>query len=153
MGESADAGAAAVKDLAIAAGLVVLSLAIVGGVVFGFGDEETLVSPPEIVAEEFLRALGHGRVEPARGMLASDAERATSTAEVRRVSRSFRARIGRLDDVRATVAVRRRDTTIVRAQVEGQRAIAELTLPLVRENGVWVVARPSEAADLGATPR
>lgn len=144
MGEGADAVAAAVKGLVIAAGLIGLSFGIVGAVVFGFDDEGTFVPPPEIVAEEFVRALGQGRIEPARSMLSSEAEHATSIEEVRLISTRFRLRVGHLDDVQGTLADRTRDTAIVRAYVEGQRANAELVLPLVREYGVWSVARLSE---------
>lgn len=132
------------KAFPIAAGLIALSLGIVGAIVFGLDDEDTFVSPPEIVAEELVRALGHGRIEPARSMLASDAERTTSKAEVRRMSAEFRSRLGNLHDVKGTVTARRRDTAIVRARVEGERANTELTLPLVREHGAWAVADITE---------
>jgi hypothetical protein len=91
-----------------------------------------------------VRALGHGRIEPARSMLASDAERTTSKAEVRRMSDEFRSRLGDLQDVTGTVTARSRDTAIVRARVEGERANTELTLPLVREHGAWAVADITE---------
>ncbi len=129
------------KALVIAAGLVGLSLGIVGAVVFGLDDEDTLVPPAEIVAQEFLRAVGDGRIEAARSMLADDAERATSTQEMRRISVTFRSRIGEPDEVHGIVAERRRDTAVVRAEVEGRRANAELTVSLVREYGVWSVTR------------
>jgi hypothetical protein len=144
VGEGADAVPTAVKALPIAAGLIALSLGIVGAIVFGLGDADTFVSPPEIVAEELVRALGHGRIEPARSMLASDAERTTSKAEVRRMSDEFRSRLGDLQDVKGTVTARSRDTAIVRARVEGERANTELTLPLVREHGAWAVADITE---------
>jgi hypothetical protein len=149
MGEGTNAPAL-MKALPIAVVLTLLSLGIVAGTVFGLGDEEILVSPPEIVAEEFVRALAHGRIGPARGMLDRDAERTTSGDDVRGMSAILRSRIGRLDKVHGTVAERRRDTATVRAQVEGERGNAELVLPMVREYGAWSVARPSDALG-GAT--
>jgi hypothetical protein len=153
VGESADAVPTAVRDLVIAAALVGLAFGIVGAAVFALGDQDTFVSPPEVVAEEFVRALGHGRIEPARSMLASDAERATSTREVRRVATRLRSRIGHLDNVDARVDDRTRDSAIVSARVEGARANAELMLPLVFEHGTWSVARISEASAPAVAPR
>jgi hypothetical protein len=144
VGEGANAVAATMKALLIAAGVIALSLAIVGGVVFGLNDQETFVPPPKIVAEEFLRALDHGRLEPARSMLTSEAERTTSIAEVGRIATTFQSGVGRLADVTGAVAERRPDTTFVRAHVEGRRARGEVILALVRERGVWSVARISE---------
>jgi hypothetical protein len=129
-----------VKDLLIGVGVIALAFGIVGAVVFGLDDADTFVSPPEVVAEEFVRALGTGRLEPARSMLASKEEQATSIPEVRRISRAFRSQVGHIDKVKGTVAQRRGDTAVVRARVEAQRANAELTLPVVRERGVWSVA-------------
>lgn len=132
------------KDLPIAVALVLLSLALVGGVVFGLGDDEILVSPPETVAEEFVRAMALGQTGAARRMLARDAERRTSESEVRRISSDFRARIGRVEGVEGTVERRRPDTTLVRAHVEGERGQAAPVITLVREFGAWAVARPSD---------
>lgn len=132
------------RDLLIAVGLVGLALGIVAIAVFGLGDQDTLVSPPEAVAEEFVRAVGHGRIEPARSMLASEAERVTSKRELRRVAARFRSRVGHLDDVDATNVARTPDSAIVRAHAEGHRASVELIVPLVRENGAWSVARVTD---------
>jgi hypothetical protein len=148
MGESADAVASPVKDLLIAAGVIALSFGIVGAAVFGLNDQDTFVSPPEVVAEEFVRALGSGRVESARSMLASEAEQVTSIAAVRRISSAFRSRLGHLDDVKGTLHERRSDTAIVRAQIHAERADGELMVPLVRQRGLWSVALAGEA--LGA---
>jgi hypothetical protein len=145
VGEGADAGASAVKDLLIATGVIGLAFGIVGAAVFGLDDADTFVSPPEIVVEEFVRALGTGRVEPARSMLATEAERATPIPEVRKISRTFRSQVGYIAKVKGTVAERRADTAIVRARVEAERENAELTLPVVRERGVWSVALKGDA--------
>jgi hypothetical protein len=144
-----------VKDLAIAAALVLVALAIVGGVVLGLGDDEFLVSPPESVAQEFVRAMALGQIGTARRMLSRDSERRTSNDEVRRISSVFRSRIGRLDDVQGTVEQRRRDTTLVRARVQGERANTEPVLALVREFGAWSVASASDVltADTQASSR
>ena len=133
------------KDLPIAAAFVLFSLAVVGGVVFGLGDDEIFVSPPETVAEEFVRAMALGQIGTAHRMLTRDAERRTSESDVRRISSDFRARIGRVEDVEGVVERRRPDTTLVRARVEGERGHAAPVLTLVREFGAWAVASVSDA--------
>jgi hypothetical protein len=140
------------KDLGIAVVLIVVSLGIVGAIVLGLGDDEILISPPEVVAEEFVRALAYGRIGPAREMLERQAKRATSTDDVRRISDTLRSRVGSLDGVHGTVAERGRDTTRVRAHVEGERGSTELVLPMVREYGGWAVAHASDAPRGAARP-
>jgi hypothetical protein len=125
------------KGLVSAVGIVALSLALVGGVVFGLGDDEIFVSPPEVVAEEFVRALALGRVESARAMLARGAE---PWMAARQISASLRSRLGRIDEVEATITERTRDTAVVRVQVEGERSDADFRLSIVRESGAWSVA-------------
>lgn len=132
------------RALIIAIGLVLGSLGIVSGAVFGLGDDEILVPPSESVAQEFVRAIALGQTGAAREMLTSDAKRLTSSADVHRLSTEFRARIGRLNDVKGTVVKRARDTTIVRARIQGERGEAESSLVLERESGEWAVARASD---------
>lgn len=123
-----------------AVAIVALSLALVGGIVFGLGDDAIFVSPPEVVAEEFVRALALGRVESARAMLARGAEPWMAGEVARQISASVRSRIGRIDEVEATITERTRDTAVVRVQVEGERSDADFRLSIVRESGAWSVA-------------
>lgn len=125
------------KGLMSAVAIVALSLALVGGIVFGLGDDEIFVSPPEVVAEEFVRALALGRVESARAMLARGAE---PWMAARQVSASLRSRLGRIDEVEATITERTRDAAVVRVQVDGERRDADFRLSIVRESGAWSVA-------------
>jgi hypothetical protein len=142
VGESPHASAALVKDLLIAVAFVALSLGLVSAIVFGLEDEVTFVSPPDIVAEEFVRALGDGRAGPARRMLASNAERVTPVESLLRVSRGMRRRYGTVDDVRARVADRNGEEVLVLVVVKGSRAEEEVRLPTVREWGEWKVTIP-----------
>jgi hypothetical protein len=121
--------------------VVVLSLGLVAGAVFGLGDDEIFVQPPARVAEEFVRALATGQPGAARGMLTRDAGRRTTSHDMRDLSDAFRARIGRVNHVHGTIAERRRDTAMVRARIEGERMNAEPIVALVRESGEWSVAR------------
>jgi hypothetical protein len=144
MGDSSHAGEATVKALPITAGLVTLALGFIAAIVFGLGDRDTFVSPPEVVAEEFLRSVGHGRVDAARSLLASGEERVTSTAEMKTFYSKLRSRLGRLDQLEATVATRARDSITVHVDAQGSRDTLEVTVPLAFESGLWKVARFSE---------
>jgi hypothetical protein len=139
------------KGLATAMAVVVLTLGIVAGVIFGLGDDRLLVSPPDVVAQEFVRALANGRTGPAREMLARDAEGQTSNDEMRRISDAFRARIGRVDDVDAAVTDRNRDTAMVRALIDGARRNADVRVPMILEYGQWRVARVSDLVTITET--
>ena len=129
------------KALLFAAGLVLLGLGIVAGAVFGLGDDEILVSPPGVVAEEFVRAMAHDHTGGAWSILSPDAQRVTTKAEVRELADAFQARFGRLDDVEGTVTERKHDTALVRTRIDGTRRSAERLLLLVRDRGQWGVAR------------
>lgn len=142
------------KALAIAVGLIWLALGVVAGAVFGLGDDEILVSPPGVVAEEFVRAMAHDHTGAAWSMLSQDAERATSKAAVGQLADSFQTTFGRLDDVHGTVAERRHDAVLVRASIEGTRRSAERVLLLVRDHGQWAIARASDVvSDMLDTPQ
>ena len=136
------------KDLVIAVGVVVLSLGGVAGAVFGLGDDEILVSPPESVAQEYVRALSLGQIGASRDLLSREARRRTGIADLRRISTDFRARFGQLHDVEGTVARKGRDTAVVRALVEGERERAEPSLVLVREWGEWAVTRARDVLEV-----
>ena len=144
MGEDANAETL-MKAVPIALLVVMLAFGMVAGAVFGLGDDEILVQPPESVAQEFVRAIAMGQVGAAHRMLSRDAERRTSNEDVRRVSADFRARIGRLQDVDATRAGWKADTALVRATIKGERADAHPLLALVRESGAWFITRATDA--------
>lgn len=132
--------------------VVVLSLAVVGGVVLGLGDDETLVSPPEIVAERFIDALAHGRPGAARQLLAQSAARSASVKTVAEASRRLRSRIGDLEHVKGIAENRRRNRATVRAEIEGSRMQLALVLPLVLESGVWRIEELGGALADSALP-
>jgi hypothetical protein len=139
------------KGLVTAVAVVVLALSLVSGIVFGLGDDALFVSPPDVVAQEFVRALALGRTESARSMLARGAESRMSNEAAHEVSASLRSRLGRVDEVDGTVAERARDTTAVQVHVDGERGDADFRLSMVREYGAWSVARANGLLDV-ATP-
>ena len=132
------------KGLATAVAFVLAGLLLVAASVFGLGDEQILTSPPEAVAEEFVRAIAHRRAGTARGLLTRDAERAMPDQEIRTLSARFHSRFGRLEHVRGSVTSRRNDSLVVRARIEGDHADGDVQLRLVREFGAWSVARADQ---------
>jgi hypothetical protein len=132
------------KALPIAAGLVLLALGAVAGAVFGLGDDEILVSPPGVVAEEFVRAMAHDHTGAAWSMLTGDAERATSKARMRKLADDFQTTFGDLGDVHGIVGQRTHDSALVIARIDGTRRSAERVLLMVRDHGQWSIARASD---------
>jgi hypothetical protein len=139
----------------IALAVVVLSLSVVAGAVFGLGDDEIFVQPPERVAEEFVRAVATGQSGAARGMLSGHLSRRTTSRHVRELSDAFRARVGRVKHVEGAIAGRRGDTVTVRARIEGERMNSEPIVALVRESGEWSIASASDvlATDDATSPQ
>ena len=133
------------KALLYMTAVLTASFALIAGVVFGLGDDETLVSPPDVVAKSFVEALGHGRPETARGLLTQHAGRSASRDAVAKASRRLRSRIGGLESVEATVRNRRRNRATVHVEIEGTRMRITLVLPLARESGVWRVEALGDA--------
>lgn len=138
------------KALLRMAAVLVATLTLIAGVVFGLGDDETLVSPPDVVAKSFVEALGHGRPATARGLLTQRAERSASREAVANASRRLRSRIGDLESVEATVQNRRRNRATVRVEIEGTRMQIALVLPLARESGVWKIQDLGDALTMVA---
>lgn len=132
------------KAFPIAAAIVLLALGVVAASVFGMGDDEILVSPPGVVAEEFVRAIAHKQTGAAWRMLTRRAEGATSNADVRRLVASFESRFGHLEEVHGTVTERKHDSVVVKTRIEGTRTTAEPVLVLIREYGEWSVAHPGD---------
>ena len=135
------------KAFPIAAAIVLIALGVVAGSVFGLGDDEILVSPPAVVAEEFVRAIAHGQTGAARRILTRSAKASTSNREVRRWADAFQATFGDLDAVHGTAVERRHDSAFVTTRIEGTRTNAERVVLLVREYGEWSVARARDVVN------
>lgn len=121
-------------------GMIAAALAVVAIAVFGRGDGRTMVSPPEAVAEDFVRALERGRFPQAHKYLSAAARRRISTARLAEATESLEARIGRIEDVKGEKGWLSGDDAEASAVVKTQRA-AGVRLPLRfhREAGEWRV--------------
>jgi hypothetical protein len=141
--------ATAMKAPLFVLGLVLGSLALLGVAVHALNDETLFVSPPEMTADDLLRAISRGRTGAARDRLSRDAGRSTTDQEIARVAESFRSRVGRLQRTNGEPLRHRGDTLLVLVSVEGERSDPELLLRMVREDGAWSVAHLGDVLPSG----
>jgi hypothetical protein len=131
----------------IVAVLVVIAtgLAIAAGSAFGLHDTETLVPPPEAVTEGFTRELVERRYGLALNYLARDLRATTDAASLRARMEPMRQRLGTPNQVSAVTYWVRESDAAARALVDADAGTAVLEFALIRENGLWRIARLPEA--------
>lgn len=123
------------------AGLIAAALAVIAVAVFGLGDGRTMVSPPEAVAENFVRALECGRFPQAHKYLSAEARRRISDARLAEATERLESRIGRIEDVKGDEGWLAGDEAEAGAVVKTRTAGAvRLALRFRREMGEWRVA-------------
>jgi hypothetical protein len=127
-----------VKAIALTAAIIAVALAVVAAAVFGFGDRRTMVSPPEAVVENFVRALGRGRFPQAHKYLSTDARRGISVPRLAEATALLESRIGGIREVKGEKGWLAGDDAAAVALVKTQDARAvRLALRLRREMGEW----------------
>lgn len=129
---------ALLKELAV----VALALLVSTGAVEVLRDRGTLVPPPEMVVEEFVRELSLNRWEPARTQLAETLGHRMGPDSLKALVEALERRRGRIEDVHgrpffATNTAAEAAAEIITAA--GERVL--LRLPLVRERGLWKISR------------
>jgi hypothetical protein len=128
------------RELSVA-GLLVGCLALLAVVLFVFHDGQTLTSPPEAVAEDFVKRLAAHRPERARDRLS---ERARPEYPAKRLAAWFRDvesvvdPISHVDGTDTGIAKEEAWATLV---VSNHERTVEIRLGLVRERGAWWVDR------------
>jgi hypothetical protein len=128
------------RDIGSVIAVIAAALAIVAVSVFGLHDTSVLVSPPDVVAETFVRELGMSRYELARHYLARDVKAHTSVDDMRSSFEPVRQATGRPDQVETAPPPDAGDRARVLATLEGRRSTAAMYVDLIREAGVWKVA-------------
>lgn len=103
------------KEAAALAVVTAAVLGLVGLAVFTLGDRETLVSPPEAIAEDFVRALATGRYDVAMQYVDPDA--GISRDEIRGWSDALRSEAGGIQSVDIPEVFHDRDAAIARYAV------------------------------------
>jgi hypothetical protein len=124
------------KDVLRIALVTAAALGVVGLVVGVGHDTATLVSPPEAVAEQFVRKLAGGRYDVARAHLADDSP--ALRERIRTTSDMLRARGGAITQVAGKPGTIDGDTATATGVVTTSRA-GEVVIEceLVRRAGSW----------------
>jgi hypothetical protein len=115
-------------------GLIAGFLGIVWTAVFALGDTGILVSPPEAVAEQFLRSLQTRRYEQARALLASEARTQITGDDLRRLHRDLESRVGKIENVQGQKSDAPNEAYCL---LETRRGQVRVALPFERANGDW----------------
>ena len=134
--------------LAVAVGLASVAL-----VVFGLGDRETLVPPPEAVVEGFVRELETGRYERATAYLGEELSGRVGAEQLEGWTRRLLERTGDVLDVEGVPGWHTDARAEAYAVLTTERAgEPRLRFTLAREQGVWKIngLTSLEAAELEA---
>ena len=123
------------RALAVAVAMA-FALVIIGAVVFGGGDTMLFVSPPEAVAEEFMRGVVAGRDREA--MTHVERSSPISVAALRDYGARLRASGGPVDSVEGRPGLIRDGQATASATIGTERrGDVTVDLSLVQRSGVW----------------
>lgn len=127
------------KELLLIAGTSAAALAVVAASILIAGDTSPLISPPEAVAEQFVRQLAAGRYDRALEHLA---EPTAALPTVTSQGKALRARAGEVDFVEGKNGAIMGDSATASTRIKTSRA-GELRarFDLVRLQGVWKIER------------
>ena len=128
------------KGAALALGVLAIALAVCAASVFGLGDRRTLASPPEAVAENFLRATCMKRYPQAARYLSEDARRRVGDGALSDARDRLDAAVGGIEDVRGEESWIAGNTAEATGELRGRRRTLPVRLRLLWEKGEWRVA-------------
>jgi len=129
-----------VKAVALALAMAALALAVCAAAIFGRGDGRTMVSPPEAVAEDFLRALWMKRYPQAARFLAADARVRLGDEALAAMRTRLEEATGGIRDVSGEEGRISGDEADGTASLRGKRATVVVAVRLRREKGEWRVS-------------
>jgi hypothetical protein len=127
------------KDLLPVLAVIAGALALIAAAVFGAGDADLFVPPPEAVAESFARQLVTSRYDLATKYLSTGLRRRVDAAGLRHRYEPMRKALGKINQVEAETESRSAVDAVARASVHGDGGTAPLRMRLVREHGLWVL--------------
>ena len=139
------------KTLCWLLGCAAIALAVCGAAIRG-GDRQTLVPPPEAVAEAFARAVAERRYELAIHFLSADLARTVNGDALRRRFEPIRRQIGDEGSTEAMTEWLQDDAAAARATIMAQHGSVSLQLPMVRESGLWRIDRLPEDPAVALRP-
>jgi hypothetical protein len=117
----------------IAAGLCVTAAAVAGG------DRQTLVPPPDAVAEGFARAVTERRYEVATRYLSQRLQEGVGGDRLRSWFEPVRRRLGETNLIEGELESMDDARASARALVDSEYGTALLQLRMVRESGLWTI--------------
>jgi hypothetical protein len=115
------------------------ALLLIGAAVL-LGDRETVVSPPDAVAEGFMRKVVSRRYPLALDHLTKEAESRVSTERLRGLGERIRMQAGTIYEVTASVEGTKPESAHVTVEIRGRRAAVRVPVELRIEQGVWKVS-------------
>lgn len=127
------------KEAAAHALVIAAVLGLVAGSIVGLGDRETLVSPPEAIAEDFVRAMATGRYDVA--MRYVDPRSGISREQIRGWSDALRAEAGGIYNVDIPDVHRERDEAVARYAVQTTRRTEISGTLRLRFERSWQITR------------
>ncbi|HJQ98621.1 MAG TPA: hypothetical protein VJ826_09910 [Candidatus Polarisedimenticolaceae bacterium] len=126
------------RELAVA-GLLLGALALLALDVFGLHDRSTLTSPPEAVAEEFVRRIAANRPERARDHLSARAKPEYPAKMLARWFGDVESVVDPIDQIEGKDPGMGTDEAWATVAVGNDHRKVEIRLSLVRERGEWRV--------------
>ena len=137
------------KTLLALAATLALTLLIIAGIVFGLNDDSIFVSPPEAVAEGFLRQMISKRYERAVPYLSEDLASHVDADSLHTLGTRLSARIGGEGEVRGEKGSIDGGHATARAVITAKNgATLNIPLSLVRHNGLWSIASLDSLASI-----
>jgi hypothetical protein len=107
---------------------------------FQLHDGTTLTSPPEAVAENFMRELATHRYSQALKYLDDDLSDRTSVADLKRVTDDLEGRVGKIRDVRGEPIMIANNDAEAKAVLKTTRTqFHTVRFNLSRRSGVWLI--------------
>lgn len=120
-------------------GWIGAALAVAAVAVHVVEDRRTLVSPPDAVAEEFVRQVLTGRSERALPLLCEGVRPGLSRGELDAAGRKLQEELGEVANVSAEIESLSDRRAAASAVLDGARATRTLRFRFVRERGKWMI--------------
>jgi hypothetical protein len=120
--------------------LLAATLALLWADIFLLGDRQTLVPPPESIAEDFVHQLATRRFEQARDDLTDEEKEKVDADDLRAMADRLRASAGKVEESRGEPGQITGDRAAAQVTVRTDRS-KQLHLPfkLVRSKGEWKI--------------
>ena len=103
------------------------------------GDRDVLVSPPEVVAEEFTRSVAGGRYDPARKDLSDEVRAAIGTNDLQSLRSAIEGSAGDIETIEGEPGDLGASEATASVQVKGDAGSASLSMQLRHEHGEWKI--------------